>query len=177
MNKRKSTSTKLQPFGLNGRSVIAVIETPKGSRNKYKFEPKLNSFVLSKVLPEGMFFPYDFGFVPGTMAEDGDPIDVLLLMDEPAFCGCVVECRLVGVIEGEQKEEGKTKRNDRLLAVATQNNQYSDLQDIGDVNQQLLKEIGQFFVNYHRLNGTQFRVLASEGSKKAKRLLEKAIKK
>src|SRR5579884_1217798 len=71
-----------------------VIETPKGSRNKYKFEPKLRSYALSNVLPEGMAFPYDFGFIPQTEADDGDPLDVLLLMDAPAFPGCVVESRL-----------------------------------------------------------------------------------
>src|SRR3954464_1041429 len=66
-----------------------VIETPKGSHNKYKYEPELGAFTLAGVLPEGMAFPYDFGFFPSTKADDGDPFDVLLLMDSPAFCGCV----------------------------------------------------------------------------------------
>lgn len=176
MKKPKSTPTKLQAFGPDGDTVMAVIETPKGSRNKYKFEPKLNRFVLSKVLPEGMVFPYDFGYIPGTKAEDGDPFDVLLLMDEPAFCGCVVECRLIGIIEGEQKEDGKTERNDRLLATCIQNHQYSDLRDIDDVNKQLLKEVGEFFVDYHRLSGTKYKVIGTGGPRKARKLLEKSIK-
>ena len=97
-----------------------IIETPKGSRNKFKYDPDLRMFKLSKVLPEGMVFPYDFGFVPSTKGEDGDPVDVLVLMDEPTFPGCLLECRLVGVLEAEQEEEKKKKQNPRLIAVAKQ---------------------------------------------------------
>jgi inorganic pyrophosphatase len=76
--------------------VQVVIETPKGSRNKYAFDPELRTFKLKKVLPEGMVFPHNFGFIPSTKAEDGDPLDVLILMDQPAFPGCVIDARLVG---------------------------------------------------------------------------------
>src|SRR5437588_10077329 len=92
------------------KTVRVVVETPKGSRNKYAFDLEQKVFALRKVLPAGMAFPYDFGFVPSTRAEDGDPVDVLVLMDEPAFEGCVVACRPIGVIEGEQKEGEKTTR-------------------------------------------------------------------
>ena len=88
--------------------IKVVIETPKGSRNKYAFDPEERTFTLKKVLPCGMSFSYDFGFVPSTESDDGDPVDVLVLMDEPAFPGCVLECRLTGVIEGEQGD-GKEK--------------------------------------------------------------------
>src|ERR1700694_401208 len=97
--------------------VQVIIETPKGSRNKYAWDPKQRVFTLKKVLPEGMVFPHDFGFIPSTRGQDGDPIDVLVLMDQPAFTGCLVPSRLGGVFEGEQTEDGKTERNDRLLAV------------------------------------------------------------
>src|SRR5437588_6840231 len=90
--------------------IQVIIETPKGSRNKYAFDPEQRVFMLKKVLPEGMVFPHDFGFIPSTEADDGDPVDVLILMDEPAFPGCVLKARLVGVIEGEQTEDGKTQR-------------------------------------------------------------------
>ncbi len=170
--------TILKPFDKNDRSIVqVVIETPKGSRNKYKFEPNLSSFKLSKVLPDGMVFPYDFGFVPSTQAADGDPIDVLLLIDEPAFPGCVIESRLIGVIEGEQAEEGATERNDRLVAVATENHTYSRLNDLSQLNPKLVEEISQFFVNYHELQGSKFKVLGVRGAKQAARLLKKAIRK
>ncbi|HEY2456826.1 MAG TPA: inorganic diphosphatase, partial [Candidatus Acidoferrum sp.] len=89
--------SRLKPIDPKDDSTIkAVVETPKGSRNKYEFDSADRTFTLKRVLPAGMAFPYDFGFFPSTLADDGDPLDVLLLMDEPAFCGCVVNCRLIG---------------------------------------------------------------------------------
>jgi len=87
------------------------IETPKGSRNKYAFDEKQKIFALKKVLPAGMAFPYDFGFIPSTIAEDGDPVDVLALMDEPGAVGCLLQCRGVGIIEGEQGKKKDAERN------------------------------------------------------------------
>src|SRR5215467_13835054 len=93
----------------------AIIETPKGSRNKFDDDPKSNLFLLAALLPEGMMFPFDFGFIPSTLGEDGDPIDILVLMDAPAHPGCLIDVRLIGVIQAEQTEGGKTETNDRLL--------------------------------------------------------------
>jgi inorganic pyrophosphatase len=167
----------LKPFDKDDKSTIqVVIETPKGCRNKYKFDPKLRSFTLSRVLPDGMVFPYDFGFVPSTMAEDGDPIDVLLLMDSPAFPGCVIESRLIGIIEGEQKKDGNNERNDRLIAVANHNHAHSDLKNISEMNQKLLKELSEFFVNYHRQDEVKYKFLGTKGPKEAARLLDQAVK-
>src|SRR5436190_17387182 len=95
--------------------VNAVIETPQGSRNKYKYDPEMGLFRLSKVLPAGSEFPFSFGFIPRTLAEDGDPVDVLLLADEPVPVGCVVPARLIGVLEAENVDGGKKERNDRLI--------------------------------------------------------------
>src|SRR5262249_30376118 len=103
-----------------GGFVEVVIETPKGSRNKYAYDPAKRACKLSKVLAEGMMFPYDFGFVPSTKSPNGDPLDVLVLVDEPTFLRRMLDCRLIGVIEAEQEEEGKRVRNDRLVAIAAQ---------------------------------------------------------
>jgi inorganic pyrophosphatase len=169
--------TILKPFNKQDESSIrVVIETPKGCRNKYAFDPELRSFKLSRVLPDGMVFPYDFGFVPSTLAEDGDPVDVLLLMDAPVFPGCVIDSRLIGVIEGEQIEDGKKERNDRLLAVANHSHAHSNLKDISDMNQKLLRELGEFFVNYHRQDQVKYKFLGTRGPKEAARLLDRAIK-
>jgi inorganic pyrophosphatase len=173
-SKNASTATSLPAFDDDKSLVHVIIETPKGCRNKYKFDPEMRAFKLSKVLPEGMVFPYDFGFIPDTNAEDGDPIDVLLLMDQPAFPGCVIESRLIGVIEAQQGKNGKSERNDRLIAVAQENHSYSDLKNLNEMNKTLLDDIGQFFVNYHEARGSRFKVLDIRGPKQAYRLLKKA---
>jgi inorganic pyrophosphatase len=97
-----SRHAALAPFDEKTGALNVVVETPKGRRNKFKFDERLELFTLTKVLPSGAVFPFDFGYVPATKGEDGDPLDVLLLMDEPVFVGCLVAARLVGVIEVEQ---------------------------------------------------------------------------
>jgi inorganic pyrophosphatase len=133
-------------------SIDVIIETPKGSRNKFKYDPTTRMFKLSKVLPQGRMFPYDFGFVPSTIGGDGDPIDVLVPMDEPTFPGCLLECRLIGVMEAEQEEKQQNKkRNDRLLAVAVQSFLYSEITHIRELNPTLLKQIEAFLSITRRL--------------------------
>src|SRR5262252_6437150 len=97
--------------------VHVVIDTPAGSRNKYKYDEELDIFRISRVLPQGAVFPHDFGSIPGTRAEDGDALDVLALHLAPAFPGCLVTVKLIGVLHAEQHEGGKVIRNDRLIAV------------------------------------------------------------
>src|SRR3978361_924603 len=109
--------TQLDP---KKRTCRAIIETPKGCRNKFNYDPDSGLFMLGGLLPDGMMFPFDFGFIPSTLGEDGDPLDVLVLLDSSVAVGCVLTVRLIGVIEAEQRERnGECVRNDRLLAVAT----------------------------------------------------------
>ena len=100
--------------------MVVVIETPRGSGNKLKFDADLGTYRIDRTLPAGMSFPFDFGFLPQTVAADGDPLDVIVLLDAPAFPGCVVLARLIGVLEAEQRDAGHGRwvRNDRLVAVA-----------------------------------------------------------
>jgi inorganic pyrophosphatase len=166
--------TILKPVDKQDGILQVVIETPKGSRNKFAFDPEQRVFMLRKVLPAGMTFPYDFGFLPKTMAQDGDPIDVLLLMDEPAYPGVVVRARLIGVIEGEQLEGKKTNRNDRLLAVAEANHQYANIKTFQDLPRQFLSELEQFFVNYHKQEGKEYKLLGCKGTSEAMGLIREA---
>jgi inorganic pyrophosphatase len=169
--------SSLRPFdGQGKRTVRVVIETPKGSRNKYAFDAEERVFRLKRVLPTGMDFPYDFGFVPSTRAEDGDPIDVLVLMDEPAFAGCVLECRLIGVITGEQKDGKKKTRNDRIVAVQEDTHSYSAFTHIEDLGKPFVRELEEFFVNYHRLSAKEFKVLDVRGPREARRRIDEARK-
>jgi inorganic pyrophosphatase len=181
--------TKLKPFTkkgaesttgtakAGGKLLQVIIETPKGCRNKYSFDEQQKIFVLKAALPAGMVFPYDFGFLPRTLADDGDPIDVLVLMDEPAFTGCALMARLIGVIEGEQTADKQTTRNDRLVAVAITAHMYANIKSIKDLPKKFLREIEEFFVNYHRLQGKRYKLLAVKGEKTALTLIAKARKK
>ena len=174
---RLADPSRLKPVDANDDDVIkVVIETPKGSRNKYAFDPEEKAFTLKKVLPAGMAFPYDFGFVPSTEAEDGDPLDVLVLMDEPGFPGCVVKSRVVGVIEGEQGTGKKTERNDRVVAVDIANHQWKHIDHIDSLGKQFVKELEEFFVNYHDLTGKEYRVLDVKGPGGARKCVEVAMK-
>ena len=119
----------MSPHDSDGR-VRAVIEFPRGSRNKLKYEPGLDVFVLDHVLPVGLEFPLDYGFIPGTRGQDGDPIDVLVLMDAPVVPGCAVPVRLVAVIEAEQADDpDRWFRNDRLIGIAHASDSLANVQD------------------------------------------------
>jgi inorganic pyrophosphatase len=182
--------TRLKPFTKKGdesttgdpdksdKLLQVIIETPRGCRNKYSFDETQKIFVLKAALPAGMAFPYDFGFVPQTTADDGDPIDVLVLMDEPAFPGCALMARLIGVIEGEQTAPKKDPvRNDRLVAVADTTHMYAKFKRLKDMPKHALKEIEEFFVNYHRLQGKKYKLLGIKGEKTALAMIAKARKK
>jgi inorganic pyrophosphatase len=160
----------------DGENLTVVIETAKGSQNKCAYDPRLGGFVLKGVLPAGAVFPFDFGFIPSTRGEDGDPLDVLVLMDAPAFAGCIVFTRLIGAIQAEQTEDGKTERNDRLLAVAVQSVTHKSLREIGDVNEDLLAQIEHFFVSYNEVKGKTFVATARIGSAAAKKLVDAGIR-
>lgn len=156
--------------------VHVVVETPKGGRNKVAFDPELGVFKLKGVLPEGHSFPYDFGFVPSTKAEDGDPLDVLLLLDAPTFSGCVVEARLIGALEVEQQEkDGRTVRNDRLLAVAADSREHQSIHTLADLSSDMLHEIEHFFISYNEAKGQELRILRRVGPERAHALLKHAL--
>jgi inorganic pyrophosphatase len=159
----------------SGGVIDVVIETPKGSRNKLKYDPARERFRLSRVLPEGMSFPHDFGFVPDTKAEDGDPLDVLVLTDAPLPVGCSLDVRLIGVLEAEQREQdGPVVRNDRLIGVAGVSTTHSDVDELTDLSDGLLGEIEAFFEQYNRLSGKAFRVLHRRGASAAVAAVQKA---
>ena len=165
---------KLKPFDRKTGALNVVIDTPKGCRNKFAFDFDLKGYVLKTVMPKGMLFPFDFGSIPGTVGADGDPLDALVLMDEPAFCGCLVRSRLIGVIEATQREkDGEIERNDRLIAVAAISHTHSAISALMDLDSSLLTEIEDFFISYNKVHGKKFKPLGRYGPKRAKRLVEK----
>jgi inorganic pyrophosphatase len=149
--------TKLDTYDPETGSLNTIIETPKGSRNKYKYDDDRRLFVLHSVLSSGLVFPFDFGFIPSTLGEDGDPLDVLLLMDESASVGCLTPARLLGVIEAEQTEDGETCRNDRLIAVNIHSHTHKAVRTLDALSRELLEEIEHFFISYTCMKDKEFK--------------------
>jgi inorganic pyrophosphatase len=165
------------PPQLNAKSAQcrAIIETPKGCRNKFDYDPDSNLFMLGGLLPEGMMFPFDFGFIPSTLGDDGDPLDLMVLMDAPAHVGCLIDVRIIGVITAEQTEHGKTKSNDRLLGVAIHSYDHENLRSIRDVSTTLLDQVEEFFVSYNKQRGKKFKISGTGGPKQAIKFLKAGI--
>ncbi|HEX8177718.1 MAG TPA: inorganic diphosphatase [Pyrinomonadaceae bacterium] len=179
-SKRAKTGARLNQLAAlsdDEDEINVIIETPKGSRNKFNYDEELGLFKLGGVLPAGASFPFDFGFIPSTLGGDGDPLDVLVLMDEPAFAGCLVATRLIGVIEAEQTErDGETTRNDRLIGVAADSRVHSDVRTLDELNKNLLDEIEHFFVSYNVIKGKEFKPQGRFGPERARKVIEEGMK-
>ncbi|HLY73889.1 MAG TPA: inorganic diphosphatase [Planctomycetota bacterium] len=174
---RMDLVTMIEPQDKDHPEIVqAVIETPQGSRNKYKYDEETGLFKLHKVLPTGSAFPYSFGFVPKTLAPDGDPVDVLVFADEPVPVGCIVPSRLIGVLEAEQGKPGHMERNDRLIAVAAESRDHEDLVSFRKIAKSLREEIEHFFVSYHDLDDEEFRILDCRGPSGGQHVLEQTRK-
>lgn len=167
---------RLDTWDPESGTLNVVIETSKGSRSKLKYNPAQGLFELSKVLPRGMVFPFDFGFIPSTQGDDGDPLDVLVLMDEPIPTGCKIPARLIGVIEAEQSEDGQTERNDRLIAVAEHSQDHQDIRSLKDLYSGVIQEIEHFFISYNEMAGKQFKPIARHGPHHAEKLVRQGVK-
>ncbi len=155
--------------------INVVVDTPKGSRNKYKYDEKSQVWRLSKMLPLGSVFPFDFGFIPSTRGEDGDAIDVLVLTEEASFPGCVLPTILIGAIEAEQTEKGTTVRNDRLIAVVETQHNSPPVHELAELDKSRVREIEHFFISYNESEGREFKPLCRHSSEHALQLLEAAI--
>lgn len=150
---------KLPPPTDENGYLNVVIETPRGSRNKYKYDEATGLFILGKILPAGSVFPVDFGFVPGTKAQDGDPLDVMVYTEDSLVTGCLTQCRPIGIIQVEQSKNGKQVRNDRVVAIPVLSKVYEHIRLIDELPKALVKEWVTFFAYYQQMNGNSFRVL------------------
>jgi inorganic pyrophosphatase len=166
----------VEAFNAKGGLLNVIIDTPKNSRNKYTYDPEIGLFKLGGVLAAGHSFPYDFGFIPKTKGGDGDPVDVLVLMDEPGFVGLWVEARLIGGWEAYQTErDGRRERNDRLVAVSKHSLIYKELQNLDDLNKTLAGQIVHFFVSYNEAKGKHFEAAAKFGASDASETVRKFL--
>ena len=156
-------------------TIEVVIESPKGSKQKYDFEPNSGAFKLKKLLPKGMVFPYDFGFIPKTLGEDGDPLDVVVISEAATFTGCRLDCRIIGSLVAEQTERDGTKvRNDRYIAIPEISKDYAPVKRLSDLPKGLIEELETFFTTYNTLAGKKFKVIKKIGTTSARKEIDLA---
>jgi len=158
-------------------SINCIVETPKGSNVKYDYEPELAGFELNKVLPAGLVFPFDFGFIPGTIGGDGDPLDVIIISEAVTFPGCVVKCRIIGGLQASQRERGgDTMRNDRYIGIPDTSVLYKNIEEVNELPPEILKQLESFFINYNQQAGKAFKPLAWIHTAKALKAIDKAYR-
>ena len=161
------------PIGSHAPEIITVaVEIPRGISNKYEYDEKLDEIRLDRVLHSAVFYPVDYGFIPETRADDGDHLDVLVLISNPTFPGCVLEVRPVGVLDMAD-EAGQDWK---ILAVARKDPKYTDVKDIDDVNDHVKKEIAQFFETYKNLEDKWAKIKGWQNVEEAYRRIEEAQK-
>jgi len=155
--------------------LTVLVESPKGYGQKFDFDPENQRIKLSKLLPEGLVFPYDFGMIPNTKGEDGDPLDIIVLSEKGTFPGCLLDCRLIGALTAEQTErDGQQMHNDRFIGVSAVSRVFGDVQTLEDLPKDILPQLEAFFENYNRQAGKQFRVLERLEAEAANQLLWKS---
>jgi len=169
--------SRLNPFGPKFEYVNVVIEAPKGSRTKFKYDQENGLFMFEKLMPIGQSFPFDFGFVPRTEGGDGAPLDVLVLTDEPTFVGCLMHAKLLGVIEAEQTENGETERNDRLVAIPLEAKSGKPSVATRRLDIGLARKLTKFFIAYNQVQGKTFKALRSAGPDRAETVIKEGMKK
>lgn len=152
--------------------ITAIVETPKGSAWKYDYDAENKWFKLKKIMPAGMVFPFDFGFIPGTKGGDGDPLDIIIISELKTFPGCVMDCRIIGAITAKQTEKGKTMRNDRLFAVPEVSQLFTGVNSMADLPKVMADEIESFFINYNELEGKKFKPIKRLNAKQAMKLIK-----
>jgi len=160
------------PIGSSAPEIVyAVIEIPKGSRNKYEYDKDKEAFALDRVLYSPFHYPAEYGIIPKTLWDDGDPMDILVIMDQPTFPGCIIETRIIGVmrmIDGEDSD-------DKIIGVPVDDPRFIDVLDIADIPKAFLNEISHFFTEYKKLEGKKTQVLGWENAEKAFEAIEHSI--
>lgn len=151
--------------------IYVVVEIPKGSRNKFEYSKELGLIKLDRVLFSSLYYPGDYGFIPRTFYEDGDPLDVLVMNTEATFPGCVIEARPIGVFKMFDRDDP----DDKILAVPASDPLFNDMQSIDDIPQHFLREVAHFFEVYKDLEGFRTRTIGWEGPQTAREYVLHAI--
>lgn len=149
-----------------------LIEIPGGSKNKYEFDKDLNAFALDRVLFASVQYPYDYGFVPNTLADDGDPLDGIVIMDQPTFPGCVITARPIGMLEMIDGGD----RDEKILCVPVSDPRYAEVKSLKDVSPHRLEEIAEFFRTYKNLEKKETKILGWKDVNEVLPLVEECVK-
>lgn len=149
-----------------------LIEIPAGSKNKYEFDKDLQAFALDRVLYSSVQYPYDYGFVPNTLADDGDPLDGMVLMDQPTFPGCVIPARPIGMLEMIDGGD----RDEKILCVPDKDPRFAEVKSLSNIAPHRLDEIAEFFRTYKNLEKKVTEILGWQDIDKVMPLVEKCIK-
>ena len=152
--------------------INVLIEIPGGSKNKYEFDKDMNTFALDRVLFASVQYPFDYGFVPNTLADDGDPLDGMVMMDEPTFPGCVIAARPIGMLEMIDGGD----RDEKILCVPAEDPRYNEVHSLEDVAPHRLEEIAEFFRTYKNLEKKETEILGWKNVDAVKPLVEECIK-
>jgi inorganic pyrophosphatase len=169
----KNELTHLPTWGKK-KALHVVVESPRGCGIKLKFEPALGLITYGKALPLGLSYPYDWGFVAGTRAEDGDPLDALVLTDVPTYPGVVIPCRVLGMLQLDEKSGGKRKRNDRLVAIPLNAERLAEIGHPSHLPAEQREELEQFFLSTTFHTHKEARVLGWKGARYAEKKIRKA---
>ena len=154
------------------QTITAVVETPRNSAQKYDYDPDNKGFKLKKIMPAGMVFPFDFGFIPGTLGEDGDPLDIIIISEFQSFPGCIMDCRVIGAITANQTEKRKTIRNDRFISIPEASQMFVSVKEIKDLPRDIIDQLENFFINYNELEGKKFKPLKRLNAQQAFKLIK-----
>jgi len=170
------TNLSKLPTWADKQHVYAVVETPRGSTCKLAFDPELKVFTLAKPLMAGLTYPYDWGFIPSTEADDGDPLDVLIIHNSETYPGVVLRCKPIGVLELIQTTKGKDERNDRVFAVPDRSPLETDIADVRQLPQRAMHELEQFFRATNALEDKKLEFLGWRGPNHAVKMIRKLSK-
>jgi inorganic pyrophosphatase len=159
-----------------GNNINVIVETPLGSRFKYAYDPLLDVMKMKHQLPKGYFFAFNFGFIPNTQADDGDPLDVVIYSDEVSISGALMECRVTGALLASQKRNGKTIRNDRIIAVPAEVKLYDSIKNVRDIDRRVRSQLENFFVSYENYRGIPFKAIKWISSTQALSIVRNSLR-
>jgi inorganic pyrophosphatase len=163
--------SKLGPRNDDG-TLRVVVESPRGSTLKLEYDPQLRNFSVSRSLPLGMAYPFDWGFIPGTAAEDGDPLDALAIHPDASYPGVILPCRVLGMVELDQRIKGRAEKNNRIIATPAWHEALKGVEEARDLPASVRQQLEQFFVSVAQFTGKKIRIRGWAGPQKARRFID-----